>query len=213
MQYIALLIAAVLVGIDRLTKWLVVSNMELKESIPLIRFGDKEVLNLSYYTNDGAAFSKFGGQTTMLIVVTSLVILVLIGLLLFKKIKRTPYIIAFALIIGGGVGNLIDRIFNNGLVVDFIDFRIIHFAIFNFADICAVVGAGLLLLLVILDEIKEQRAKKRVANSADEGQNEPSESAELPSEETSEEPLPEESAEEPLSENTAPETEGCDGND
>lgn len=160
MQYIALLIAAVLVGIDRLTKWLVVTNMEPKESIQLITFGDREVLNLSYYTNDGAAFSKFAGQTTMLIVVTSIVLLVLIALLVFKKVKRTSYIMAFALIIGGGVGNLIDRIFNDGLVVDFIDFRLIHFAIFNFADICAVVGAGMVLLLVVLDEIKEIRAKK-----------------------------------------------------
>ena len=160
MQYIALLIAAVLVGIDRLTKWLVVTNMEPKESIQLITFGDREVLNLSYYTNDGAAFSKFAGQTTMLIVVTSIVLVVLIALLVFKKVKRTSYIMAFALIIGGGVGNLIDRIFNDGLVVDFIDFRLIHFAIFNFADICAVVGAGLVLLMVVLDEIKEIRAKK-----------------------------------------------------
>lgn len=163
MQYIALLIAAVLVGIDRLTKWLVVTNMEPKESIQLIAFGDREVLNLSYYTNDGAAFSKFAGQTTLLIVVTSIVLVVLITLLVFKKVKRTSYIIAFALIIGGGVGNLIDRIFNDGLVVDFIDLRIINFAVFNFADICAVVGAGLVMLLVVLDEIKEIRAKKAKA--------------------------------------------------
>lgn len=186
MQYIALLIAAVLVGIDRLTKWLVVSNMELKQSIPLIRFGDVEVLNLSYYTNDGAAFSKFGGQTAMLIAVTSIVLVVLIGALLLKKVKRTPYMMAFALVIGGGVGNLIDRIFNNGLVVDFIDFRIIHFAIFNFADICAVVGAGMLLLLVILDEIKERRAAKSKAAETEET----SDSAE----DTDEEPSAEENS-------------------
>lgn len=194
MQYIALLIAAVLVGIDRLTKWLVVSNMELKQSIPLIRFGDVEVLNLSYYTNDGAAFSKFGGQTAMLIAVTSIVLVVLIGALLLKKVKRTPYMMAFALVIGGGVGNLIDRIFNNGLVVDFIDFRIIHFAIFNFADICAVVGAGMLLLLVILDEIKERRAAKSKAAETEET----SDSAELNPENTD--------AETPAEENS-------DGND
>ena len=186
MQYIALMIAAVLVGIDRLTKWLVVSNMELKQSIPLIRFGDVEVLNLSYYTNDGAAFSKFGGQTAMLIAVTSIVLVVLIGALLLKKVKRTPYMMAFALVIGGGVGNLIDRIFNNGLVVDFIDFRIIHFAIFNFADICAVVGAGMLLLLVILDEIKERRAAKAKAAETEEAADSADDTdAEPPAEENS----------------------------
>lgn len=172
MQYIGLLIAAVLVGIDQLTKWLVVSNMELYEIIPLIGSGD--ILNFSYYLNEGAAFSIFEGQTIMLVAVTSVVLLGLVVLMVLKKIKRTPYIIAFSLIIGGGVGNLIDRIVNNGAVVDFIDFRLINFAIFNFADICAVCGALLLLLIVVLDEIKERRAKKS-AGSTDSAQTEPAE--------------------------------------
>lgn len=163
MQYIGLLIAAVLVGIDRLTKWLVTSNMELKDSVHIIEVGGREILNLTYYTNDGAAFSKFEGQTTLLIVVTSAVLVVMIGMLLFKRVKRTPYIIAFSLVIGGGAGNLIDRIFNNGLVIDFIDFRIINFAVFNFADICAVCGAALIMLLLVRDEITEKRKKRTAA--------------------------------------------------
>lgn len=165
-QYVGLVIAAVLVGIDQLTKWLVVSNMKLQDSIHLIMFGDTEVLNISYYLNSGAAFSKFEGKTTMLIIVTSVVIAALIVMLVIKKVKRTPYVIAVSLIIGGGIGNLIDRIFNNGLVVDFIDFRIINFAIFNFADICAVCGAGLLIIMVIADEIRESR-KKRADTTAE----------------------------------------------
>lgn len=164
MQYIGLLIAAVLVGIDRLTKWLITSNMELKDSVHIIEIGGREILNLTYYTNDGAAFSKFEGQTTLLIVVTSAVLVVMIGMLLFKRVKRTPYIIAFSLVIGGGAGNLIDRIFNNGLVIDFIDFRIINFAVFNFADICAVCGAALIMLLLVRDEITEKRKKRTAAD-------------------------------------------------
>lgn len=163
MQYIGLLIAVVLVGIDRLTKWLVVSNMEYLESISIIKIGGKEVLNFSYYLNDGAAFSKFEGKTAMLIGVTSVVIVTLIALLLIKKIQRPSYIIAVSLIIGGGIGNLIDRVFNNGLVVDFIDFRIINFAIFNFADICAVCGAALIMILALTDEVKSHREKKRAS--------------------------------------------------
>lgn len=165
MQYIGLLIAAVLVGIDRLTKWLVASNMELKDSIHVIEIGGREVLNISYYTNGGAAFSRFEGQTVMLIIVTSAMIAVMTGLLLFKKVKRTPYIIAFSMVIGGGIGNLIDRIFNHGLVVDFIDFRIINFAIFNFADICAVCGAALIMLLMVRDEIRERKKRKNAKSS------------------------------------------------
>ena len=152
-----------LVGIDQLTKWLVVTNMSEKESIHLIKFGDTQVLNLSYYLNDGAAFSMFEGQTIMLVAVTSAVIIGLVVAMLLGKVKRVPYIAAFSMIIGGGIGNLIDRIFNDGLVVDFIDFRLINFAIFNFADICAVCGGILMCLMVILDEIKDAKAKKAAA--------------------------------------------------
>lgn len=158
-----LLMAAVLVGIDQLTKWLIADSqwkMELHQSIHLIKFGDTQVLNLSYYLNDGSAFSMFGGQTSMLICVTSLMMGAMLCAMVLKKVRTLPYIIAFSLVIAGGVGNLIDRIFNNGLVVDFIDVRIINFAIFNFADICAVCGGILLCVLVILDEIAEKRAAK-----------------------------------------------------
>ena len=158
--FLGLLMAAALVGIDQLTKWIVVSNMELHESVHLIKFGETQVLNLSYYLNDGSAFSMFGGQTEMLICVTSLMMGAMLCAMVMKQVRRTPYIIAFSLIIGGGVGNLIDRLFNEGLVVDFIDVRIINFAIFNFADICAVCGGILLCLLVVVDEIKDVREKK-----------------------------------------------------
>ena len=166
-MFFGLLMAAALVGIDQLTKWLVVSNMELHESVHLIKFGETQVLNFSYYLNDGSAFSMFGGQTEMLICVTSLMMGALLCAMVMKQVRRTPYIIAFSLIIGGGVGNLIDRLFNEGLVVDFIDVRIINFAIFNFADICAVCGGIFLCLLVVLDEVRDAR-EKRAKKSAEE---------------------------------------------
>ena len=149
-----------LVGIDRLTKQLVVSNMRLSDTVHLIKIGDKEILNLYYTLNNGAAFSKLSGKTVFLIVITSVVILGLLVLVIAKRVRRPVYLCSIALILGGGIGNLIDRIFNNGLVVDFIDVRIINFPIFNFADICAVCGAGLLLLTVIIDEIREIKRKR-----------------------------------------------------
>ena len=159
-QFAALLLAALLVGIDQFTKWLVYSNMEKNTAINLIKVGDTEVLNLYYCTNNGAAFSMMEDKTTFLIVVTSIVIITLIVGLLMKKIHRPQFVVSVALIIGGGVGNLVDRLFNNGSVVDFIDVRLINFPIFNFADICAVVGGILLCLFVVIDEIKESKAKK-----------------------------------------------------
>lgn len=166
LQYIWLLFAAAMVGIDRLTKWLVVSNMELNNTIHIIKVGDTEVLNIYYCLNNGAAFSKLSGQTIFLIVITSIVILGLLFLMVTKRVKRPVNMAAVSLIIGGGIGNLIDRIFNDGLVVDFIDFRIINFPIFNFADICAVCGAGLLMIMVIVDEIRERKRKKQAAAQA-----------------------------------------------
>lgn len=160
MVLIGLLLSAALVGIDQLTKWLVVQNMELHDSIFLIKFGDTQVLNLSYYLNDGSAFSMFEGQTAMLICVTSLMLGAMVCAMVLKHVRRPWYILSFSLVIGGGVGNLIDRIFNDGNVIDFIDVRIINFAIFNFADICAVCGGILLCVLVIIDEVRDVRKKK-----------------------------------------------------
>lgn len=166
MYYLWFLAAAVLVFIDRLTKWLVVNNLNYKEPVHLIKFGDTQVLNLYYCLNDGAAFSGLSGMRTLLVFFTSIVILVLLFVLLFKKIKNKMRIAAGFLMLSGGIGNLIDRIFNEGLVIDFIDFRLINFPIFNFADICAVCGAGLIILSIIIDEMKEYREKKS-ANLAD----------------------------------------------
>ena len=170
-QYAALLLAALLVGVDQFTKWLVYSNMEKNTVINLIKVGDTEVLNLYYCTNEGAAFSMMENKTIFLVGVTSIVIIALIVGLLTRKIHRAPYVVSVALIIGGGLGNLVDRLFNNGSVVDFIDFRLINFPIFNFADICAVVGGILLCLFVVIDEIKESKAKKAQKSALTENPN------------------------------------------
>lgn len=186
MQYVWLLISAVLVGIDRLTKWAVVTNMEPSDTIHLIKIGDIEVLNLYYTLNNGAAFSRLSGKTLFLIIITSAVILWLLFLMIAKKVHRPVYLASISLILGGGIGNLIDRIFNGGLVVDFIDVRIINFPIFNFADICAVCGAGLLLLTVIVDEVRECKRKKLENASSGEEEEAPKESDEEADKETPE---------------------------
>jgi len=76
-------------------------------------------------------------------------------------------LMAVTLIVAGGVGNLIDRI-KDGFVVDFIDFKIIGFAIFNFADICVVVGSGILFFAILRDEIREYKAKKACSAEVEE---------------------------------------------
>lgn len=161
LQYIWLLFAAALVGFDRVTKWIVTENMELKQTINLIKFGDTEVLNFYYCLNDGAAFSKLSGQRWLLIAITSVLIIGFLYGILSKRLKHPVQVAAASLIVGGGIGNLIDRIFNDGLVVDFIDFRLINFAVFNVADICAVVGAALFAVSVIVFEVRDIKAQKK----------------------------------------------------
>lgn len=167
MTYIALAAAAVLVGIDQLTKWLVTVYVKPQHTINLISIGDREWLNLTYQENTGAAFSILQDKQIFLIILTSIVILGVIIMILTKRVKKPVYIWSFSLIIAGGIGNLIDRIFHN-YVVDFIDFRIIKFAVFNFADICAVVGTVMLMVFYIIDDIKGRKKDKNNSYKKDE---------------------------------------------
>ena len=162
MTYISLAVAALLVGIDQLTKWLVSTYIQPNSYINLISINGREWLNLTYQENTGAAFSILRDKQLFLIILTSIIILGVIILMVTKRVKKPIYIWSFALIVAGGVGNLIDRI-AYGHVIDFVDVRIIKFAVFNFADVCAVVGTIMLILFYIIDEVKESKAKKAKA--------------------------------------------------
>ncbi|MBQ8903211.1 MAG: signal peptidase II, partial [Oscillospiraceae bacterium] len=86
------------------------------------------------------------------------------------KITGTAMNVALAFLAGGGLGNLIDRILL-GYVVDFIDFRIINFAIFNFADICAVLGGFAFAIMMVIEETSVGIAEKKQENKAEEDGN------------------------------------------
>lgn len=183
MTYVSLAVAVVLVGIDQLTKWLAVNYIKPQGTVNLISFGDKEWLNLTYQENTGAAFSILRDKQLFLIILTSIILLGVIIMMLTKRIKKKSYIWSFALIVAGGAGNLIDRIANN-YVVDFIDVRIIKFAVFNFADICAVCGTISLIAFYMINEFKESREKKLKAAA----EAEKSDSGDTEKEDTSAEP-------------------------
>ena len=154
----SLLGAAVLVVIDQLIKhWataalLPVGNMDLLPGI----------VELRYCLNDGMAFSMLAGKQTLLIGMTS-VMLVVVAVMLFTRKMPVWERISWTLILGGGVGNLIDRVLN-GVVVDYINVLFMHSAIFNFADICVCVGVGLLMLVVLLDSFKKEETAKQKAD-------------------------------------------------
>ena len=168
-----LYLAVIFIGIfvDQLSKFFIVKFMYLGQSIPLI----KDFLHITYVTNDGAAFGSMDGEAGRILFMTvSTVMIVLLSAYLFLGHAQTRlYAVSIAMIISGGIGNMIDRlgigfyvnpITEKGEVVDFIDFCGIWDAIFNGADSFVCVGAGLLILALILDIVKEYKAEKEKKN-------------------------------------------------
>lgn len=143
---------AVLTAADQLIKLVVERNLQ-----PI---GTAEFINgfigWNYVRNTGAAFGSFSQSTTLLTVVTGAVILAGIILIATKKIKSKFYLTCAVLIISGGLGNLIDRIFR-GYVIDFIDVQFADFAVFNFADILVTVGSIALMIYVIVDIFRDRK--------------------------------------------------------
>ncbi len=154
-----ILVSLALVGIDQLTKWLAVKFIKPVGSIPVVKFGDTEWINLTYCENTGMSFSLLEGQRFILIAVPIVLIALVEWYIFSGRAKDKKMMFALACLAGGGLGNLIDRIFL-GYVVDFIDFRIINFAIFNFADICAVLGGIAFAIMMLIEDNKEEKAKK-----------------------------------------------------
>ena len=118
------------------------------------------VLELRYFLNDGMAFSMLAGKQKLLIAATSLMLLGVLWMLFARKLTPLERV-AWTLVLGGGIGNLIDRI-ATGVVVDYINVLFMNFAIFNFADICVCVGVGLLMVWVLFDSYFKEKTEKSV---------------------------------------------------
>ena len=131
-------LALVLLAVDQWVKYWTVSHLELGESCPLLP-GVVELLRVHNY---GAAWSSFSGMRWLLLAVTS-VIVAAVAVVLVRGVVRHPLgRTACALVISGGVGNIIDRL-RLGYVVDMFNFQFMSYPVFNVADICIVAGAAL----------------------------------------------------------------------
>ena len=138
-------LAAVIVVADQITKWAVLEHFVLGERHVLTGF-----LNLVLVYNKGAAFSMFAeasGWQTPLLIAFALAAAAIVGYLIVKSPHKGLLCLGLALIMGGAVGNLIDRV-RFGHVVDFLDFHAMgwHWPAFNVADSAITVGAVLLIL-------------------------------------------------------------------
>ena len=141
-------IVAGIILFDRIVKKIVVANMFVGETIPVM----EDIFHITYIQNRGAALSLWEHQWVVLIVFPAIVMIAgLVFLFIKRKTWDKLYLISIALICGGGMGNLIDRVLH-GYVVDMFDFRV--FPVFNIADIFICVGCGLMLIYVIFLERK-----------------------------------------------------------
>ncbi len=152
------IILLVLLGLDQLTKYLIVLNLELYEVRPLI----PGLFNLVHVTNKGAAFSMFASVDSPLrhyffVAVNSAAFIGLTIAAWKMGAQHLLYRLSFAMIAAGAVGNLIDRL-RFGAVIDFLDFYVgsFHWPAFNVADSAICVGVALLFVMNVIEMKKEK---------------------------------------------------------
>lgn len=156
---LAIIFGVLVVAADQLTKYLVVTKMALGETMPLI----PGILGLNRIEpNSGAAFGMFAGQTWFLITVTCIIMIICLCMLIKRIFNSNLMFWALSLVLSGGIGNMIDRLFRGGNVVDFLEFRFFRFPVFNVADCAVCIGAGMIIIYFFVDFINDARKKKRI---------------------------------------------------
>ena len=148
--------AAALIGIDQAIKLWAVNVLQPVGSMPLIPY----VVELRFVLNQGMAFSLLSGKQLFLIIATSIALILVAYMLFFRSRGKYLQQAAMLLVLGGGIGNLIDRVLN-GEVVDYINLLFMRFAVFNFADICVCVGVALWVLEIFLEELHSGEAQEQ----------------------------------------------------
>ncbi|MDO4943590.1 MAG: signal peptidase II [Ruminococcus sp.] len=168
----SLVLIVVLTAVDQIIKFVVNDRIDPGSIIEVIKFGDVKVFSLTHIRNSGAAWSIMEGKTWFLIALP--IAVCLIGLVYMYKIRKGSKLelVSLAMLVAGGVGNLIDRI-RMSEVIDYIKFEPVNFPIFNFADICVVIGAVLFCVSIfITDVVKEKHQKQAVSSAEKQAENE-----------------------------------------
>lgn len=136
--------------IDQLVKWWTVSNIDLYETIL-----KNPILSLTHIRNNGAAWSILEGKMWFFVIITIIALLIL-PYLLYKYRMETKWLtVGLSLIIGGTIGNFIDRV-RLGYVVDMFQVEFFHFPIFNFADVSLVIGVMCIFVYVLFFDEKNK---------------------------------------------------------
>ena len=149
--YLLVVVALIVIGADQFTKAIIRRNLSIGETFSIIR----GFVQLKGVENPGGAFGLFPGSQIFLLAVSIIVVIVAVIYWMLNRPNEPIVTMSFGLIVGGAIGNMIDRfLFNN--VTDFIDFR--YWPVFNIADLAIVIGMILFLNAYLKDE---KRARDR----------------------------------------------------
>ena len=151
--YTAIILAVI--ALDVITKVLTVEFIEYGESIPVI----KGIVSFSHIHNKGAAWGILANHRWVFLVISTVTVLGMLLYLYLGHAENKLYGVSLSMIAAGGIGNMIDRI-SLGFVIDFIEVKFIDFPVFNTADSFVCIGAGLLILALVLELIAESKKQK-----------------------------------------------------
>ena len=154
---LAVVAAVVLLVLDQVVKFIVSTNFDLGEGFTII----KGILNFQYIHNTGGAWGVLSGYKGLLLLITAVIMVACIVWLVLRGRRNKMLFWAACLVISGGLGNMIDRIFRGGKVIDFLQFGFwTDFPVFNIADCGIVIGCALLVLYFLIDTLKEFKQRK-----------------------------------------------------
>ena len=147
-----IIVAFFVIFLDQISKYFFITQFKINESVPVI----KNIFHLTVTKNTGGAFSFFSGNNSVFFWLS----IIIIGILLYSLgqfPKNNLVLISMGFILGGAIGNILDRIFYGG-VVDFLDFRI--WPVFNFADSFITLGVAGILIYYFKEELFKKKKKK-----------------------------------------------------
>ena len=159
MPFISLIVGAVLVIIDQIIKYFISAYLQPVGSVSVI----DNIFSMTYVENKGVAFGMFSDMRWIFVALTSILLVIIIFYMFKKRPKGKFFYVCAALIIGGGIGNLIDRIFY-GYVIDYLSLSFFP-PVCNFADYCITAGTIMLVIyLLFFSDILDSSKKAKIKN-------------------------------------------------
>jgi len=163
-----LIIAAIaiilLVGIDQVIKIWAVAELKPVGEMEFLQIGSLDIMHLTYVENTGSAFGSLAGHRWLLLAVTVLGIGICTYILV-RHARKKPFLFwSLVLVVAGALGNMYDRLFRGGAVVDYLDVQLFEFAVFNFADCCVCIGTAMLFVYILF--FMDKQPKKKAVQEA-----------------------------------------------